>query len=615
MQNKYISTWLFLSIVLFFSSHRNLNAQFQKENVVKANSFSISSDEFKKRFEFSPHPGSNKNFDSSSTKRDFMLTLIAEKLLAKKAVEERLNKSNEYQSAYNYTRNLYLRDALYKTEVKDKVVIPDSELAKGKKKVAKTLFTKFIFSRAGEEINNLYESLTKGASFDSILSTRSENKEQKNAEEITFGKMNEKMEDALFKLNPGEFTRPVELKEGWYICKVYSVSQKGSLEDTDYSKMDNVIRERIENKLYEKFYKKYFEGIKINADTRLFNLLNDVLTKYLLENRKRFIAKNGKYTLFSSEIAQLRKQIDKKEFEIVFIKFPVNPVTLAEFMEFMSIEGFDFISYETKAIRSRLNSYVANFIQNEILAREAFKRGYEKLPDVENELRLWRENYLASLMMKKTFNQISISDEEAYSFYAKNNKILQHPDELKIAEILVSDLDVIKNIYTELDKGADFNKLVYKYSLHDSTTSSKMMNEFCPMNKEDEIWKIANGLKIGEIYGPIKTKEGYSVIKLLDKKEGIKEQVELFENAKADIKSILRSDKMLAAIESESAKLALDEKVEINQKILDEIKVNTVNMIVFRRFGFGGQQIAVPYLQDLSKWFKVYEKMRKSLSF
>ncbi|MBI5807534.1 MAG: peptidyl-prolyl cis-trans isomerase [Ignavibacteriales bacterium] len=600
----------YLLIVLLFIVFE-ISAQTKNEIVAKVGDVSISKEEFKKRFEFSPHPRRDNNFDTTLTKLDFLKTLIAEKLLAKNAVEKDLDKTEEFISAYRHIRNLYLRDALYRKEVKEKIAVPDSEFAKGKRKILKTLVAKFIFSDDEKEINDIYNELKKGASFDSILATRPESKEQKNAEEITFGKLNEKIEDAVFNLNVGEISKPLELKEGWYIFKVYSFTRKGILDETDLKKIERVVTERWENKTYENFYKNFFKKTTINADRKLFDRLYEELKKFIHSNEKYFVKKNGKFTLFQPEISKIEKNFSNEELNSVFVKFKEEPVKFKDFLTNLKIDGFDFLKFDDKHIHSRLNSTVFIFIQNELLAREALKRKYDELPDVAFDLKLWKDNFLSNLNMKQIYKTVDVSDEEAYNFFAKNNRIVPQPEQIKIAEILTNNLDVVKTIFDELDKGTDFKKLVEKYSIRDSLKQSGGEYDYTPANKEGEIWKAASNMKVGEVFGPIKTDEGYSIIKLLDRKESKQEQFETFEQAKDDIKNILRTEKMYKQLEDVTAKLAIENKIELNENVLKNIKVNPINMIVYKRFGFGGQYIATPYQPNFSSWYKTYEYLKK----
>lgn len=601
-------TMLFSLFVLIFTCF--VQAQ-PKPTVAKAGSVSISKEEFTKRFELSPHPRPDKNFDSTEIKKDFLKTLIAEKLLAQEAVKNGFDKTKEFTDAYSFMRDFYLRDILYTKEVKSKIVAPDSEIVVGKDRIRKTINTKFIFSADEGEIVGIANSINNGASFDSILATRPEKDEQKNAAEVTFGTMHKKMEDAIFSLAPDQVTPVIELKEGWYICKVYSVSIKNSLEEKDIRKVKRVVEDRVEDKIYQEFYKKFFKGIVVNADRKLFNSLYEAIDLFLKGNKSTLIPNKGKFTIYETEITKIRKLLTEKDLLTTFIKFEKNPVPLNEFLDYMNLAGFDFLRTESGYIKRRLNSYISTYIQNQIVSREALKRGYDKLPEVTDDMKIWKDNYLSNMMMKQNFKAQAVSDEEAYSFFSKNSGIIPKPDEVKFTKIISDDLDVIQKVLEGAEKGEDFSKMKAIYSKIEKAEDEE---KYHPLNQPGDLWKALANMKIGEVYGPLKLEDGFAVIKLVDKREGKKEQIESFEEAKPQLKSILQTRKMYKELENATAKLAVDKNIQINEKALQTIKVNMLNIIVFRRFGFGGQQLAVPYTPNFSSWFEKYEELKKSLS-
>ncbi|MCX6168508.1 MAG: peptidylprolyl isomerase [Ignavibacteriales bacterium] len=608
MRSIQILTFLLISFV----GMSNLFSQSSSEIVAKAGDVTITKKEYKKRYEFVPHVRTDNAFDSTSFKKNFLHTLIAEKLLAQAATIEGIDRLQNFRATMENLTNVYLRDALYKKEVLDKITLPDSAIIKGRIRMRRSVRTKFIFSQDKKEIEKIYSEIGLGASFDSILTTRPEKLEQKEAAEVTFGTMNEKMENAIYKIDVGQITSPIELREGWYICKIYSITTKMELDESDKSKIEKVIKSRSEDKIYQAFHKQFFKGIVINADRPKVEKLYNVIMSYLNENKMRIVKdKGGKYKIGEIDIPQIKNSFDSKELNEIIIKFPKDPITLSKMFDYLAFQDFEFYSIDSAQIKNRLNSYISSYIQNEMLAREAKKRGYDKLPEVASELKMWREYYLAHEMMKKVYKDISVTDDEAYNFFVKANQVILQPDEFNIAEINTNDLSTIETVLNELDMGIDFKFLAKKYASNDSLKAQEGISGFFKESEKGEIGKAVSRMKIGEIYGPIKSPEGYSLIKLLEKREGKKEKVATFEEAKEDVKNILKTEKMYQNLDETTAKLAASYGVKINDAALNSIKVSSINMIVLRRFGFGGQLLAVPFTPNFSSWFKKFEQLKK----
>lgn len=603
---------IFIWLLIFFVGVSNTFSQSSNDIVAKAGDIIISKDEFRKRHEFLPHVRTGESYDSTSFKQNFLQTLIAEKLLAKSAMIEGIDRSQKFRVTMENLSVVYLRDALYKKEVLDKIVIPDSEIVRGQFRMLRSIRTKFIFSQDEKEIGKLYSEIHSGASFDSILATRPENMEQKEAAEITFGSMNEKMEDAIYEIAVGQITSPVELKEGWYICKIYSITSKNDLTNSEKAKIEKIIKSRIEDKIYQTFYRQFFKGVVVNADRLIMERLYLVVTNYLNENKKKLNKdKAGKYKIGEADAPKIKNSFNEKDLDGILIKFSKNPIKLSKLFDYLTFQDFEFYSIDSTEIKTRLSAYVRNYIQNEMFVREAKKRGYDKLPEVVSELKMWSDYYLAHEKMKNIYKDESVTDDEAYKFFAKTNQIVQQPDEYNISEIASNDLTTIELALNELDKGLDFEDLAIKYASDDSSRTHKGLSGFFKAVEKEEIGKVVPQMKIGDVYGPIKTTDGYSLIKLVEKREGSKEKIATFEEAKEDIKNIMKTDKMYKSLDDETAKLAATYGVEINEAVLNSVKVSPVNMIVLRRFGFGGQLLAVPFTPNFSSWFKKYEQMKK----
>lgn len=602
----------FFILIFILSGAAIASAQSEKDVVAKAGSIIISKEEFVKRYELGAHPN-RVGLDSAALKTEFLYTLLAEKLLAQSASAKNLEKDPNFAALLEYLKKIYLRDVLYRKEVKEKVTVADSEMAAGRERILKTLKVKFIFSNDEKEITDIYKSLAGGAPFDSILQTRAENNEQKEAAEITFGKMDPVIEDAIYKLFPGEFTPPVELQEGWYICKVYDIVVKGNYEKEDESTVKKVVETRTEDKLYDIFYRKFFKGVNINADRALFGKLSKLIYEYLTANQNQFQEIKGiKYRFGEPEIVKLSKNISDEEKKKIFIKFEKDPVEFGSFILQMRLSGIDFNQLDEKHVVNIFNNYVYMFIQNELLAREAQKRGYDKLPEVADELKMWKEYYLSREEMKTIFKEQTVNDDEAEKFFENANRAVQQPDSVKILEILTSSLENVEQILNEVNNGSDFKELAKKYTLRDSLKTKGGEFNYFPVTENGELGRTAAGMKIGDVFGPVTLPGGYSIIKLIDRKEGKKKTFAAFEEARDEIKNILRTEKMYSALDEVTSDVAVQKGISINESVLKSLKVTNVDMVVLRRFGFGGQLLAVPDAQPYSSWFKKYQQKIKS---
>ena len=95
----------------------------QDRVVARVGPVKIYESEFRDRFDFSAHPNLLQKSDQLAAKKEFLKQLIAEKLLSLDAREKGFDTTDSFKKIMTPLRNMFLRDALYKDEIKNKVSV------------------------------------------------------------------------------------------------------------------------------------------------------------------------------------------------------------------------------------------------------------------------------------------------------------------------------------------------------------------------------------------------------------------------------------------------------------------------------------------------------------
>ena len=206
--------------IISFGQQENKN---NDRIVAAAGNIKITAEEFADRYEFSPHPRSTNSLDTTLDKKEYLYTLIAEKLLAQKAKSLKLDTVQDVKGQLGHLKKLFVRDALFKKEVTNKVNITPELIAKAEKRSTEILLVKYLYSTDKNEMLNLYSRLKNGESLDSLLIGRPEAAEQKTLGKVEYGTLDGYVEDSLYNLKPGQFTSLLYTGNRWYIFKLYQV--------------------------------------------------------------------------------------------------------------------------------------------------------------------------------------------------------------------------------------------------------------------------------------------------------------------------------------------------------------------------------------------------------
>lgn len=612
----------FLKILIFVLSTVGLYAQVDNRILAKIGSVEISVDEFRNRYEFMPHLNfSNNNPDT--LRIEFLYSLIAEKLWALASIEYGVDTFETLKYSLRTLEKLFVKDELFKKEVESKIHLTSEEISKGLNKATRILFINFITSVDSVEINNIYSSLKEGADFDSILKTRKEYQIQQKPHEIELGRFeDEKIEDAVFSLNLNEFTHPLKSKDQWFIFKLKDDRVNQTIRtDSDHARnfVLKTLSERKRKKIAGNFLDEVIGGKVISADKKIFNKLSESLHKILKEKVGSIEQESKqKIPLTETDIMKLLKVFDKSDLDYSFINLDKNPATLKEFLYYLiyqprrdAFAKNDFTSANKNHVRSILNSAIKQFIEDEVIVRKGYEMGIDKFPSVKNDLEIWKNYYLSETLMQRYADSVKVSDNDMREFLQKKYDRNGLVPQVNIVEILTDNLDEIKIILDELQQGKDFNDLAVKFNKREITKRSNGEWGFFSVNSAGEIGRIAAQMNIGEVYGPIKVPEGFSIFKLIDKREIELSNTDTLLINPQMIRIQLALSKMNELINDKTVELANKYKIEFNETLLRLIELSEVNTFTYRLIGFGGKISAFPLTIPMFEWYQKYKQIKK----
>jgi peptidyl-prolyl cis-trans isomerase C len=584
-----------------------ISQSFNQPYVARVGSKIISNSEFLERYEFTPGFRRHIKQMDDSNKLEFLFTLIAEKLFALEAKNLRLDTTDVIKFSQKSFERMFVRDKLFMEEVKGKIFVTENELLDATIKNNSKLYVNFIYSNDKNEIYQLYEYLLQGIPFDSILIESPEYEEQKEPVEVVFGQMEETIEDSLFRMSVGEFTKPILTPDGWYIFKLVNKSQNLFLTNEDKENAKKTTIRIVENrkliKRQKEFYAEYFRDKKVDVDGKLFEILAQNISSIFEFKRKNFVYQPNQPTYLDAyDVIRIEKEIGEENLSKEFIKFKEQPITLKEFLRTLAFDGFNSKEYKINFIRAALDFRAKRFIEHELFYREGLKRGYQELPEIKDEVQRWLDNYLFQLLHNQIVDSIEVTDEEVREYYEMMIKPKEFPTVVNIIEILTDDINIVDTVLIELKKGTDIRLLAEKYSIREFTKGRSGEFGKFPVTSFGDIGKIAASMQIGDIYGPLKVPEGYSIFKLIEKDTAFVEKLKSFEQVKDQYRQDIAFQKAKMMLTDYTYNLALKYNIELNISELDKIQTTRIPSFGIRNLGFGGKITAVPILAPNVEW-------------
>jgi parvulin-like peptidyl-prolyl cis-trans isomerase-like protein len=255
-------------------------------------------------------------------------------------------------------------------------------------------------------------------------------------------------------------------------------------------------------------------------------------------------------------------------------------ITLGEFQER--------INRQSPYIRARYTSleqkkeFLESLVRFEVLAKEAYRRGLDKDPEV---VRTMKQVMIQKLMRDEFDAKVTadtVADAEMKAYYDANLAEYVKPEEVRVSAIILKNKAQAERVLLEAkgepgktNKG--FRDLVMKYSTDEETKLRGGDLRYLEMQSKDLPGPVIKGafglINTGDVSGVIEAGNGtFYILKQTGRRKSITKS---FDDAKPQIRNKLFREKRLQAQKDFIDNLRGKAKIEINEANLAKVRIDT----------------------------------------
>jgi len=332
---------------------------------------------------------------------------------------------------------------------------------------------------------------------------------------------------------------------GWGVYD-YNTDRASSVAKVGEEKITIKQFQNAYSNLYNYYNEKVFKGTLTKEkakELKLDNLtINQLIREALLLNYAHDLGigaldKELKEKLVNMKIFQKNGVFDKDQYYLVLKRIGQKPKEFEDGLkkEIVLNKLRSIISPKTTVLEAEV--FGASFFMEDKLEIATIKTADINVSIDENQTKeFWEKNknrYVKATtyeteVIRVGQKDINITENEISDFY-KSEKFRYKDEKGKILSLdkakdkVNSDENTVKKkayeIYSKLEEGADFDKLVQKYSAGPSIDQGGDIGVLKQGEGLPEFEKVAFNLDNGEFSKPFRTKHGWNIIKVLDKKE------------------------------------------------------------------------------------------------
>ncbi|TAL26058.1 MAG: hypothetical protein EPN94_03915 [Nitrospirae bacterium] len=217
------------------------------------------------------------------------------------------------------------------------------------------------------------------------------------------------------------------------------------------------------------------------------------------------------------------------------------------------------IRVDKKEVMNAYNNMVKAFLKEADYLQRLKQKGLSKdivLKSIEKDL-------IVGKFKDSLSRSVSVSEEELKGYYDNNLRTFAVAEQMRLSIIKATNIEEAKRIKKEIDKGASFEEMADKYPAGHTGPGERETGWITLDTFPADMAKAITKIKTGTAGGPIKGREGYYIIKVMDKKE---KKIRSFDEVKENIEHQLTQQKARDAFQSWLQDARKNAKIELPKK-------------------------------------------------
>lgn len=491
-------------------------------------------------------------------RRRLLESLIDMRLLAQEAKQTRIEEDPAFVDQLETARRGGLMDLYQRRQINDHLSVSSEELERRYRETHRDRALRFsgIMLPTKEDAERIVALLKKGADFHQLAATHSEHKETGERGGDSGGyKLRDQMTPAVAEgvahLKVGEISAPVPVQ---YNRRTHFAVFKILDEmPAPLAASEALLREEL-------MRAKRMERIRL--------VLDSLTQAYAPQTQE------AQLTLFSQRCQQsgeVLPQFSAPEAALPLVTFQGGQITVGDLLSTAQEAHFSPRQLATVAAVDQFLKTVT--IPAHLFETEAMRLQLDRDSTLVAGLARKREELsLKVLRQREVDSHVSASEEEARAFYDANPEKFTAPETILVTEILVASDSLAQQLKRRLEEGEDATALALKHTQREGAIHHQgqiRLNVFTEVFFQG-INAAAQRLEPGEVGGPVRVREGYSVFKVTDK---VREKAPYDAESRRRALAYVKVDKAKRAYVEYVRSLRVKYRVEVDEAALRQLPV------------------------------------------
>jgi len=416
MNKRFIENTCFIFAIIFYFS-----CQTEKpyDRVVsKVGKEKLKFSEFLYSYTLSPHFRPNSTLKEARLQHlDYMQDRILMTIAAEK---EHLATIPEIQNKIKYIQEKEILKYLYNKEILSEIEVTNEEAWQEYKRSKIQVHLRHIFAPTKRKANEYYERLQTGETFEQIAREAFSN--QQLAENggdlgfVTISDLDPLLIDSVYNQQLNKISKPLQSSYGYHIVRIDDIKQNLLLTEADFqSKKDQMVESvkmRRAQRESGKYLARVLKGKSVTIKTEVLNELMGLSKNYITVKDQ-----NTELPFFTPKVTdnEIEKVIESSGslLDKTLVVFNNDSWTVEEFLlRLIYTPPLDRPTFDRQKVIAKR---IVDMVRDELLLRDAYRKGYDQIKTVKESISMWRNELLADEFQKRIQSvEYKEQDEEAW---------------------------------------------------------------------------------------------------------------------------------------------------------------------------------------------------------
>lgn len=448
--------------------------------------------------------------DNLKMRHDYLKIVIDEKIILTYADTSGFVRKPEIVNAQNNLRDQVYINYFYEHSIYPELKVKDAELRETFRRSKIRLHTRHLYARTLTEALEMKKRLDNGESFETIA--RYAFKDPKLALNggdlgwISYDEMDPAFENAAYSLIPGQISEPVKTRNGYSIIQVLDRRIEPFILEQDYQKNEKWLEMQLKRRKQasfledktDEFLKELHLSFNEESVKELYTHWEEIKDNLLLGNRWL-----PEIRMSSRNPVILRTGNGQWDVQKTVIK-------LGELQKKQAnrIQNYEDFCSALKGLAIR-----------EEIEHQIWKKKIPKKAEVKKSVAQYQTNQITRKFIERFTDTVTIKEDSLKSYFKTHRNEFVAPESFEVSEIAVQDSALAFQIYHQINSKADFKRLARLHSIQERSAKN---GGYLGWGDKDQFGWLSDKLmsaRVGDIIGPVRYKDRYFIVQLLNKRQ------------------------------------------------------------------------------------------------